>query len=237
MNKPKLKPEILKKLSSTTGIKEGSIRVELSKLKNKYPRCTLNAVAQLFARSHGFSVMSKLSAEDKETLPNHDVEKAVVKIKAKKVRAKEKILELIVYETQDHFQKGHITELNRAYTNKCYTSAYMLARKVIENLILDILRKKFVSNSLADKEMYFDTSRNRYKDFEIILKNLYDNRRQFNVNSVKPIERLYDKAKKFKDRANDVTHSWYYLITSKTEIDDLNLQELINLINQIIREN
>ena len=233
MNTPKLKPEILNKLSESTGNKRESVRVELSKLKNKYPRCTLNAVAQLYAQSHGFSVMSKLSAEDKETLPNHDIEKAVIKLKTKKVKPKEKIQELIKYDTNDHFQKGHIHELNRAYSYHCYTSAYMLSRKVIENLILDILRKNFSSNTLADKKMYFDTSRNRYKDFEIILKNLYDNRRQFNVNSVKPIERLYDKAKKFKERANDTTHSWFYLIETQKELDDLKLQSIIELIKEI----
>ncbi len=237
MSNARLDPEIMKKLVSKTGLKKESIGVDISRLRNKFPNCTPNAIAQLYARSRGFSVMSKLSPKDKETLPNNDVEKVVVKIKEKKVKPKEKIQDLIKYETADHFQKGHIQELNRAYTYSCFTSAYMLSRKVIENLILDILRKKFNSNSLQDKEMYFDTSHNRYKDFEIILKNLYDNRRQFNVNSVKPIERLYDTAKKFKDRANDVTHSWFYLIETKKEIDELHLETIIELINQIQKDN
>ena len=237
MNKPKLKPEILKRLSERTGIKEDSIRVELSKLKSKYPRCTLNAVAQLYARSHRFSVMSKLSPEDKDTLPNHEIEKAVVKIKEKRSKPREKLLEFIKYETKDHFQKGHIDEVNRAYTKGCYTSAYILTRKIIENLILDILRSKFAATTINNKELYYDINRRRYKDFEIILKNLYDKRHDFNVNSVKPIERLYQKAKNFKDGANDVTHSWYYLIESKKELDELELQLVIELIKQIKKDN
>lgn len=233
MSKAKLKPEILKKLVERTGLKKESIRVDLSRLKNKYPKCTLNAVAQLYARSRGFSVMQKLSEEDKNTLPNHDVEKSVVKLKEKKAKPKEKIIELINYETNDHFQKGHIDEINKAYTKGCYTSAYILSRKVIENLILDILRTKFPSTKLDNKELYYDINRRRYKDFEIFLKNLYDKRHEFNINNIKPIERLYEKAKNFKDRANDTTHSWYYLIKTKKELDDLEIQEIINLIKVI----
>lgn len=234
----KLSPEIIEKIKSKTGLSENTIRKEISLLRRKYPSCSINAVAQLYATKHGISVMQKLSKEDKETLPNHDVEKAVVKMKARKSKQKEKIVELIKFVTTEPFRKGHIDEVNKAYTKGCYTSAYILARKVIENFILDIMQKKFPEKtSQANKELYYDVSRRRFKDFEIILKNLYDRRHDFNVNSVKPIQRLYEKAKNFKDRANDVTHSWFYLITNKKEIDDLNLQEMIDLINQIVKEN
>ena len=236
MNKPKLKPEILRKITEKTGLKERTIRKEISFLRRKYPRCTLNAIAQLYATQHGFSIMQKLSKEDKETLPNLEIEKTVVKMKRKKIKEKEKILELIKYETNDYFQKGYIKEVNRAYTEKCYTSAYILSRKVVENLILDIIRTKFPQNTLVNKELYYDVHRKRYKDFEIILKTFYDKRHEFNVNSIKPIERLYEKAKNFKDRANDTTHSWFYLVTKKKEIDDLDIQSMIILIKHIEKE-
>ena len=238
MSTLKLNASILHKLAEKTGLKKESIRVELSHIKRKYPNCTLNAAAQLFARSRGFSVMQKLSKEDKATLPNHDVEKAVVKITNKRTKKKEKLLELIKYETNDPFQKGHINEINRAYSYRCYTSAYILSRKVIENLILDILQKKYPSKtSLANKEVYFDIHRNRFKDFEIILKNLFDRKHDFNVNSIRPIERLYEKAKEFKDGANDMTHSWFYIVTKPKELEDLDIQSIIDLIKQIQKEN
>ena len=237
MNKPKLKPEILKKLIEKSNLKEQTVRSRLSNLKRKYPRCTLNAVAQLFASQHGFSVMQKLSKEDKETLPNHEIERPLIKLEKKEIKKREKLLALIKYDTDNHFQKGHIDEVNRAYTKGCYTSAYILSRKVIENLVLDILRIKFPPSTLVNKELYYDINRKRYRDFEIILKNLYDKRHDFNVNSIKPIERLNQKAKNFKDGANDVTHSWYYLIESKKELDELELQSVIELIKQIQKDN
>lgn len=232
----RLNPEILKKIIKNSGLAENTVRKEISLLKRKYPRCTSNAVAQLFATKYGFSVLQKLSKEDKETLPNHEIEKVVVKLNRKKVKTNKKILELIKYETDDPFQKGHIDEINRAYTMKCYTSAYILSRKVIENLILDILRIKFPQNTLSNKELYYDIHQKRYKDFNIILKNLYEKRHDFHVNSVRAIARLYEKAKKFKDKANDTTHSWFYLVTKKKEIDDLDIEAMINLIKHIEKE-
>jgi len=90
----------------------------------------------------------------------------------KKQNTKRKIIRLIDYETENHFIKGHIDELNLAYTSACYTSVFILARKIIENLIIDILRKKYPESIRENKDLYFDTARAHLKDFEVILKNL-----------------------------------------------------------------
>lgn len=68
------------------------------------------------------------------------------------------------------------------------------------------------------------------------LKNLYDKRHEFSANSVKPIERLYEKAKIFKDSANDVTHSWFYIVKSKRELVNLKIQSIIKLIKTIQKD-
>lgn len=236
MNKPKLDPDILLKIVERTGLKEKTIRNEISSLKLKYPRCTLNAIAQLYASQYGFSVMQKLSKEDKETLPNHEVEKTVIKLKQKKTNPKEKIVELIKYETSDHFQKGHISEVNRAYSKGCYTAAFILTRKVIENLIIDLLRTKYPPSSKENKELYYDISRGRYKDFEEVLTKLHEKRNEFHINSIKKIKRLYEKAMKFKKSANDAAHSWFYLVKNKTELEDLEIRTIVELLKSIEKE-
>ena len=231
--RPQLKPEILKYLSDKTGLKKSSIRSNISKLRRDYASCTLNAVAQLYARSHNLSVLQKLDQEDKACLPHVEIEKQTVKIPKNQSRQKEKIINCISYETNDHFKKGHINEINRAYTNKCYTSVFILARKIVENLIIDIMCKKFPPNSLSNRELYFDNQRKRFKDFSVILKNFYDKRNEFDADKIEIIKRLYDKALALKDDANQKTHSWYHLVERKKEIDDLNLQAIIELIKKI----
>ncbi len=143
-------------------------------------------------------------------------------------KAVKKIVRIIEYPTTDYFIRGHIDEVNRAYSNHCYTSVYILTRKIIENLIREILTKKFPPNSLENKELYYSVDQRRFKDFSVILKNLLDKKDDFDPAKSKAIMRLYDRAIKFKEDTNDATHSWFHLIENQKEIDELHIQSLIN---------
>ncbi len=233
MAKPKLNPKIIDIINKKTGLAETTIRSNISNLRADYPQCTINAVAQLYARSKGFSVMQKLSQEDKATIPHNEVIKPKVKIERKISKKKENIISFITYESSDYFIKGHFEEVNKAYTKGCYTSTAILARKIIENLVIDILRNKFPPVSKENKELYYDIKRKRYLDFSVVLKNFYYKRNDFGITKSKIIDRLYQKALKFKEHANDKTHSWYHLIKNQNEINDLEIQYIIELIKQI----
>ncbi|MGD8456017.1 MAG: hypothetical protein PVF83_06515 [Anaerolineales bacterium] len=228
-----LDKKILTYLAKKTGKKEKTIRNNLSKLSANFPSTTQNGLAQIYAQQNGFSILNRLSKEDKQSIPNNKVINAAVTIKRKQFTTKRKIIELIKYDTDNYFVSGHIKEINKTYTNGCYTSVHILARKIIENKIREVLSNKFPPTTKENKELYFNISQNRFKDFSVILKTLYDKRKEFEPKKIKVIESLYKKAKKFKDESNDATHSWYSLIERKSEIDDLNLQSMIELIKQL----
>jgi hypothetical protein len=233
MPQTKLNPIIIKKIRTKTGLAESTIRQQISILRADFPSCTINAVAQLFARQKGFSVMQKLSRDDKLSLPNNEVMKSKVKIEKKKTIKKEKIIEIVSFETDNYFIKGHINEINRAYSKGCFTSTYILARKIIENMILDLLIAKYPEKTKENISLYYDISHNRTKDFSLLLKNLLEKKDDFGIEKSKVIERFYQRAKNFKDDANDKTHSWYHLVESKSEIDELKIQAMIELIKKI----
>ena len=237
MTNNRLNPKILKHISEKSGLKESTVRKNISILRRDFPSCTLNAVAQLYAKTLGFSLMHKLGPEDKASLPHNIAIPARLPIANKKINRKEVITEIIKYKTNDYFILGHINELNRAYTKKCFTSVLILARKIIENLIREILSDKYPSTSKENKKLYFDISQNRFKDFSVILKNLYNKRDDFGIEKSKIIERLYQKAIKFKDDSNDKVHSWYHLVENKSEVDNLNLQYMIELIKKLENNN
>jgi len=233
MSMPQLKPKIIEFLASKTGLAKSTIRQNISKLRRVNASCTPNAVAQIYATSLNFSVLQKLNQEDKNSLPHLQIVKPIVKVQKKLSSDKKKIIKIISYDTADHFKKGHIDEINRAYTNNCYTSVFILARKIVENLTIDIMRKRFPSNTLDNKHLYFDTAKKRFKDFSVILRNFYNKRNEFDIDKIEIIKRLYDKALLLKEDANDKTHSWYHLVERKKEIDDLNLQAIIELLKKI----
>jgi hypothetical protein len=229
-----LNPEILEILSRKSELKPTTIRQNISKLRRNYPQCTLNAVAQIYASSLGLTVMQKLKQEDKDTIPHNEVINPKVRIELKKKKGREKIIEIINFKTNDYFINGHINEINKAYTKGCYTSTYILARKIIENLTLNILVKKYPPSSKTNLDIYYDVAQRRTKDFGALLKNLLNKKGEFGFEKSSVIERFYQRAKKFKDDANDKTHSWYHLVESRTEIEELKIQGMIELINKIM---
>jgi hypothetical protein len=225
----RLKPEILSLLVKKTGNTAGSIRVQLSLLKRKYKGLTLNAAAQTFAEQHGTSILPKLDAIDKSALASVQlsmIPKREVRVPGGKANKPFKVF--FEYATTDKFEKEHIDEINRAYNAGCYTATYILCRKVIENLIIGLLKKKFPKTP----DLYFDTGRGRFRDFSEVLKNLSTNKKAFDPTILKAVERLVSKASVFKDGANDKTHSLFHIAT-KRELEDADVGSILALIASI----
>lgn len=226
----KLNPKIIEYLAQELDISPKTVEKNVySQVKNN-PSLTKNAIAQIYAQKKGLTVFRKLDSEDKASLPRTEV--TPEKIKIRQANPKRRLEILINYDTDDYFKKGHIDELNKAYTYSCYTSVFILARKIVENLIIDILRVKFPENKEENIELYFDVNQKRYKDFSVILKNLYSKKNEFGGDN-KAVERLCNLSGQFKKNANDKTHSWFHLVKSKSEINNLNIEAIIEIIKKL----
>lgn len=64
----KLKPSIMETLVSKTGKTAEKIRPRLSELRRKHSGLTMNAAAQMYAQTHGTSIMGKLDPADRQSL-------------------------------------------------------------------------------------------------------------------------------------------------------------------------
>jgi hypothetical protein len=229
----RLNPEILNILHERTGKAIPTLRSEISRIRQKHPTLTSNAAAHLVAQKHNSSVLQKLDPEDKESLKGVSITNKVnalteVKI-APRVRDtidKKQTKPIINYESEDYFVKEHIKELSRAYYSKCYTAVFILFRKIVENLIIDILKAKFPGRF----DLIYNSALHRYHDFSIVLENLYRERSTFTHDGKNAIERLNQLIKPFKKDANDKTHSWFHIVKSPSEIDNLQLHSIVELI-------
>ena len=231
-----LDKEIVEKLSKVLkGQKTaGTIKKDISLLRNEYPLCTANARAQIYALRNKTSVWQLLSPKDKASLPNpmpvastHGSVSAGVR-----ERKKERILHFVKYDTPEKFRLAHIEEANRAYTYKCYTAVFILCRKIMENLVADILRTKFPPTTKENKELYFDIAKGRTRDFKELLINLKSKKTSFEMDK-KLVERLLAKVEPFKDDADQKAHSWYHIVKTKKEIDDMEVQTIFDLIHEL----
>lgn len=229
-NKPRLNPQVLEFLHKKLKKSVGTIRSDISRLKRNYPQSTLNAIAQIYAEQHGESVRRLISKEDKLTIPSVKIERASILKSKKVVKGREQIKEIIQCETTDYFLKKHIAEINRAYTKHCYTCVFVLTRKVLENLIIAILKAKYPT----ERNLYFDIPKGRNQDFSVVLDNLFKKRNEFDNDRKVAIERLHQKVKSFKNDANDKVHSLYHIVESPREVDDWNLDTVMALIKRIM---
>lgn len=230
----KLRHEIVEHLVKVLEKSKGTIKKDIYSLAKQYPTCTKNALAQIYALKHSKSIFKKLDKEDKASLPNIELEKQRIRMsqKAPRKREREKIIEFIRYPTDDSFRRAHIEEVNRAYTYRCYTSAFILCRKIIENLLTDIIRRKFPQNQIQNIKLYFDTAKGRTKDFSEILANLRKKAGDFGPDK-KLLERVISRSEQFKDDANNKAHSWYHIVRSRRELDDTNVQDIIDMIRKL----
>lgn len=64
----RLNPKIMEVLVEKTSKTAEQIRPRLSELRRKYSVLTMNAAAQMYAQSHGTSIMPKLDQEDRQSL-------------------------------------------------------------------------------------------------------------------------------------------------------------------------
>lgn len=230
MSKERWDPRILKYLKIKTGLQESSIKTRISEIRKRYP-VTLNAAAHLFAQRKGYTVLRYLSEKDRESLRSIEIEKIPFKIPTKQ---KKRIVRIVEYETENNFLKAHIDEINKTYSNGCYTACFVLMRKVLENLIVEILRKKYPENKKEHRQKYYDFARGRNYDFNILLKNLRKSSNDFETEK-KLVERIYQKASEFKETANEMTHSLYHIATKK-EIDEKNFQYILDLIKELFQK-
>jgi len=233
----KLSPKILQKLREKTSNSKGGIRARLSEIRRQHPSITLNAAAQLYASKHKFNVMKMLDEEDRASIPTASqipaINIAAVTNRSRGAGRPKQPVIILNYQTSDPFGKKHIEEANRAYNCSCYTAAFILCRKIFENLIInEILIKKYPEKGKENRELYYNTSQGRFKDFSEIDHSLYKRRKKFPPTCVKPIERLHNKLKVFMTDANDYTHSWYH-VCAKREFDEIGIQEIADLIAKI----
>jgi len=241
MSRSKLKPEILDALENITGVPKQRLRERIAR---RNPVLTSNAAAFLMAQDYGRSIARKLDEEDRAALKdyqalNRQTTTVIPKpsqrrgTNGERSRKKHIINYVSTNPSNSYFVNEHIRELTDAYYAKCYTAVFILFRKIVENLIIDILKAKFPDRI----ELVFSRGQQRYHDFSVVLQNLFNERNAFKHDGKKQIERLYNLVEPFRKEANDKTHSWFYIVKSSSEVDkDKELEPIIELVILLEKE-
>lgn len=104
----------------------------------------------------------------------------------------------------DDFYRKLINEINLLYENQLPMSLSILIRKLFENLIIDILRKKY---GTAELSLYYNTSRGRFHDFSVLLQNLDSRKTDFHYISPNLDKSFIQNINQYRETGNSGAHS------------------------------
>lgn len=128
----------------------------------------------------------------------------------------------------DDFYKRLVDEINRIYTNRLPMSLSILIRKLLENLIIDILRKKYSTQVMS---LYYDTSRGRFHDFSVLPKNLDSRKGEFQYITQNLDKSLIQKINQYRETGNSGAHSIDVNLTiNQIAKDKDNINYLVQLL-------
>ena len=207
-----------------------SIENAISGIKLKHG-VTQNAAAKEYAKRNKIKVDRWIKEKDLEswrTIPKDNIQTKTIVKKIQNQKPKT-VKEYINYDTKDRFVLGHIKEVNICCTHGAFTAAFILCRKIIENLIIDdVILKKYPSKK-DNIPIYYNTKKNRSKDISEIIQNLHSKKQEFGTEK-SILDSLLNKSKVFKDDANKKTHSTYQIVRSLKELNVANIQDILDLI-------
>ena len=126
-------------------------------------------------------------------------------------------------------------QINKAFAYNILPAVQILSRKFLENLIVDILRKRY---GMQRVELFYDTSRRRFHGFETLLKNLHDRIDDFT--GISPVfnSDFLKKINKFRELGNSSAHTLELNLDKeelKKDVKDLEyiIKVLVKVLNSI----
>jgi len=103
----------------------------------------------------------------------------------------------------DDFYRQLINLINDCYNKEVYAVVPVLIRKLLESLIVDILKSKY---GHANVNMFFDSSNNKYFGFNRLLKTFEDNLNDFKVDMPSLDKRILREISRFREKGNTSVH-------------------------------
>lgn len=146
----------------------------------------------------------------------------------KKILAKSDLIDI---KFEDIFYRNLNQEINKCYKLGAYTASFILSRKLIENLVIDILRKKYPQDE-ENLPIYYRAEAGRFHDLTLLLKNFEERKKEFGIDE-ETIEEFFKLIKPFRPDANSNAHS-IIVWGEKDNLDKLQIEKMTGLLIKIL---
>lgn len=135
---------------------------------------------------------------------------------------------LIDFQFEYYFYDRLKDEINMAYKYGLFTSVSLLCRKMIQDLVYEILRLKYPANIQANLEIYYNQKENRQHDFTLLIKNLEDKKDEYGIDK-DWISEFISLVKPFRPTSNSNAHS-IIKFADEEEILEYKVPKMISLL-------
>ena len=144
--------------------------------------------------------------------------------------------EFLPVQFSNEFYEKLRVEINKCYTYGLANAALTLSRKLIENIVIHILRSKYPpSGGTVNLELYYHSSKGRFKNFSELVGVLEDKRSDF-VPDEKLLDDIIKRILELRETANATAHS-ITTYNSVVEIDLLDVPKVVSLLNALLKNN
>jgi len=160
---------------------------------------------------------------------NNYVKKARAKINANKQR--QALLDFAGRYPQV-FYKELEDEINLCYTTSLPNACLMLSRKMVENLLYEIIECKFPNKI----HLRYIVAQGRAQDFSVLIDSIERNFNEFDKEQQDIIEKMVQLIKPFRRNANSTAHRVMDYLMTLDELDKLRIHHIIEYELQLIKK-
>ena len=155
----------------------------------------------------------------------------------KKVSPEKKLQKFINIQTypSDFYYKLQ-KDINLSYTYGIYSAVLILVRKLIENLVIGILRKKYGTKTRDNVNLYFNTDRKQFRQLNTLIKNLDAKIRENDFDVYPQLDdKLIKALNKYREAGNRSAHTIEVNLTKDDVIKyKANLEYILNILIQTL---
>jgi len=130
------------------------------------------------------------------------------------------------------FYRELIEQINVCYQFGCYPASQILIRKLLENCLIDILRKRY---GMTKVNLFYDTFKGRFLDFSILLDNVSQNLKDYAHVKDSFNEDLIKRINNYRDQGNSSAHNINLDVQSVGSELDNNRTELNFIVKSLFR--
>jgi len=123
-------------------------------------------------------------------------------------------------------------EINQCYYASLPNASLVLSRKLVENLLMNILEEKFS----REVELRYDADHGRAQDFSVLIQNLERKISEFNGEQKELIGRLLQWIKPFRREANSTTHKIMDYLDTIDDLEKLKIAEIVQIELDLLKK-